>query len=195
MSRPGAAELLEPGAGLTAHLGLQHRGPAERQPHRSEGLPGPGVERERIGVAGDQTVVEPERGVNVIVDPVAGGAKRVVGHPVGASGLIVGLVLEEFHLEVLGAAGEHPPHRPGLVTFQVVEDRIGKASVRCVAGGHRGPVEASEGAVETLNQLCVGMSHEPTLPVASGHAANTRIRAIEELPRAIPLTLCPARWT
>jgi hypothetical protein len=50
-------------------------------------------------VLGDQTVLETELGVNVVVDS-ATGRKRVISEPVGTSVFVGRLVLGELHLEV-----------------------------------------------------------------------------------------------
>ena len=87
------------------------------------------------------------------------GPERVVREPVGAPAGVVRLVLGKPYLEVLGAAREHPPHRPGLLTVQVGEHRVREVGVRGVAGGHRVAVVTREGAVEALDQLVVRMGH------------------------------------
>src|SRR2546425_6368269 len=67
-------------------------------------------------------------------------------------------MLGELHLEVLGAAGEHPPHGPRLLIAQIREHGVGKARTRCVARRHLVAVMAGGGCGEALGQLLVWVS-------------------------------------
>ena len=107
-------ELVEPAAGLLLDLGAQQRRPAEQQPRRPERLARPLVEVEAVVVLGDQPVLEPEAGLDV-VDDLPPGAKGVVRDPVRRPRRLVGVVLGELDVEVLGAPGEHPPHPTDLL--------------------------------------------------------------------------------
>jgi seryl-tRNA synthetase len=150
---------VEPGSGPTSHAALNQRSPAEQKPHRAERLPGPAVEAELVTVLGDQPVPESEGRPNVVVDVATGLRERVVGEPVRGAGIVRRLVLEQLDVQVVGAARQHPPHRTGLLAAQVLEDRVGEARVRRVAGRHRIALVPIERRVEALDQLGVGMGH------------------------------------
>jgi hypothetical protein len=96
---------------------------------------------------------------------------------VRAAALRVGLVLGEPHLEVLRPAGEHAPHRSGLLAAEVGEDGVREARARSVARAHRVAVAAREGLVEADDQLVVGMRHWRTLTEILGACASHRAEA------------------
>ena len=104
----------------------------------------------------DPAVDEAELGPDVVVH-LAAGPEGVVGEPVRAPVLVAGLVLGEPYLEILGAAGEHPPHGAGLLVAEIREHRVREVGARCVASRHRVAVVAGEGPVEALDQLVVRM--------------------------------------
>jgi len=130
----------------------ENRGPAESEPCRPERLTRPRVERERVTVLRDQAVLEPKLGANIVVHP-ATSRERVVSEPVGGSVLIVCAMLQQLHIEVVGATGEHPPHGSWLRSSELSEDRVREARTRCVARGHCVAVERAKGPVEAPDQL------------------------------------------
>ena len=129
---------------------------------------------------GDQPVREAEAGPHVVVHLAPGLGEGVVGQPAGRAARLVGTVLDQLDAQVLGPAGEHPPHRARLLPAQLLEDRVVEAGVRRVAGRHRVAVVAVEGVVEALDQLLVG---ERLL----GHAG--------EYPMRAPALSGASRWT
>src|ERR1039457_2308598 len=96
---------------------------------------------------GDQIVLEMELGTNIVVDS-ATGREGVIGEPARGSALTCRFMLDKLDLEVLGAPGEHPPHRSGLLAPQICEHRIREASIRRVARCHRTTLATGEGRVE-----------------------------------------------
>ena len=90
-----------------------------------------------------------------VVDDRAAGRERVAGDPVGRAALLVGVVLVQLDLQVLGAAGQHPPHRADVLALEVAEGRVAEMGVGRVAGGHRGAVALAELLVEALDQRLV----------------------------------------
>ena len=73
---------------------------------------------------GDEPVRESKPGSNIVVHLSTRARERVVGNPVRASPFVVGLVLEQLHDEIVGAPGQHLPHRSGLVAGEIGEDGI-----------------------------------------------------------------------
>ena len=70
-------------------------------------------------------------------------------------------MLDEFDLQVLGAAGEHPPHRAGLGAGEVAEDGVAEVPVGGVEAAIVVAVAAIEGLVQALHDVRV--VHGPTL--------------------------------
>ena len=132
---------------------------------RPERLLCPLAEVELVDVVGDPAVgVEAKSGLDV-VDHRAPGGEGVAGDPVGAAGLLAGLVLVQLDLQIGGAAGQHPPHRPDLLALEVAEGGVAEMGVRRVTGGHRGAVALPERLVEPLDRRPVGLG---------GHARTIR---------------------
>src|ERR1700761_2865215 len=122
----------------------------------TEGLARPPVEVEVVDVVGDQGIaVEGEVGVDVVLDPAAGG-EGVAGDPVGGPGSLVGLVLAQGDLKVASAAGQHPPHRADVVALEVPEGGVVEVGARRVTGVHGGAVPVGESGVEPLDRFFIG---------------------------------------
>ena len=79
---------------------------------------------EVVDVVGDQAVGEAKRGVDVVDDRATGLRERVVRAPARRAAIAARLVLEQLDAQVLGAAGQHPPHRARLGAVEIGEHRV-----------------------------------------------------------------------
>src|SRR5258708_10505686 len=116
---PGRAdELVEPGGRLLADRRLDGRRPSQQLPARTERHSRPAPEIEGVLLPGDQPVLEPELGADVVVDHAAGLGELVLRLPRRVAGGVVDGAHLAGQLQPLAASGQPRPHLPRPVALQ-----------------------------------------------------------------------------
>src|SRR5258708_1465616 len=155
----GLDELVQSVGGLIADGALHRWRPAEQLAPRTQCHPRPAPEVEGVLLPGDQPILEPELGADVVVDVAAGLGEDVLRLPRGGAGGVVDRADLVGQLQALAAPRQHLPHRPRAVALEGPEDRVAEPDAGRVARIHPGGVPLLEGLVEAVDELLVLFIH------------------------------------